>query len=159
VEAGSVDLIASDHSPSPPALKEAASFFDVWGGIAGGQSTLALMLDEGYFERGLPLARVAELLAGAVARRFGLEGKGALDPGADADLALVDLGAEVRLEAEDLLSRHRLSPYTGRRLRGRIVETRVRGRLVQREGRVTDGCGGRQVRPATMAIETSEVVG
>jgi len=155
---GAVDLVASDHSPSPPELKDADSFFDVWGGIAGGQSTLALMLDEGHNARGLSLERIAELVSGAPARRFGLAGKGRLDPGADADFALVDLDAEAVLAADDLLSRHRLSPYVGRAIRGRVVETRVRGTVVQRDGRVTGEPSGRFVRPAPMQIETSEVV-
>jgi allantoinase len=158
IEDGTVDLVASDHSPSPPELKQADSFFDVWGGIAGGQSTLPLMLDEGHHARGLPLERIAELLSGAPARRFRLAGKGALEPGADADLALVDIGAEGELGAGDLLSRHRLSPYIGRAIRGRVVETRVRGALIQRDGRVTGEPAGRLVRPAPVQIETSEVV-
>ncbi len=155
---GTVDLVASDHSPSPPELKEADSFFDVWGGIAGGQSTLALMLDEGHHARGLPLERVAELVSAAPARRFRLAGKGTLEPGADADIALVDLEAEAELTADELLSRHRLSPYVGRSIRGRVVETRVRGAVVQRDGRVTGEPAGRMVRPAPMQIQTSEVV-
>ena len=53
--------------------------------------------------------------------------KGRIEPGADADLALVDLAAEYTLRAEDLLYRHPLSPYIGRRLRGRVVRTLLRG--------------------------------
>jgi allantoinase len=153
-----VDLVASDHSPSPPELKRADSFFDVWGGIAGGQSTLPLMLSAGHHERGMPPERIAELLSAAPARRFRLAGKGSLEPGADADLALVDVDAEVELTAADLLSRHRLSPYVGRLIRGRVVETRVRGTLVQRDGRVAGGPAGRLVRPAPTEIQTSEVL-
>jgi allantoinase len=158
VEGGTVDLVGSDHSPSPPELKRPDGFFDVWGGIAGGQSTLPLMLDAGHHERGLPLQRVAELLSAAPAHRFRLAGKGGLEAGADADLALVDVDAGGELTAADLLSRHPLSPYVGRSIRGRVVETRVRGALVQRDGRVAGAPTGRLVRPAPTQIETSEVL-
>jgi allantoinase len=158
LEDGSLDWVASDHSPSPPELKQGNDFFGVWGGIAGAQSTLPLVLDGGHHARGMPLERIAELLAGAVARRFRLAGKGALEVGADADLALVDLAAEARLSAGDLLSRHRLSPYVGRVLRGQVVETRVRGRLACRDGRAGGEPVGQLVRPAPVFIETSEVV-
>ena len=53
--------------------------------------------------------------------------KGRIEPGADADLALVDLNAEYTLRAEDLLYRHPISPYVGRRLRARVVRTLLRG--------------------------------
>jgi allantoinase len=158
LEDGSLEGVASDHSPSPPELKQDDDFFGVWGGIAGAQSTLPLMLDGGHHARGIPLERIAELLAGAVARRFALEGKGSLEVGADADLALVDLGAEFLLSPDDLLSRHRLSPYAGRVMRGQVVETRVRGALAYRDGRVAGEPLGRLVRPAPVSIETSEVM-
>jgi allantoinase len=73
--------------------------------------------------------------------------KGALAAGADADLALVELEREMTLAASELLYRHRLSPYVGRRFRGRVVRTILRGRTVLREGRVVAGAGGELVRP------------
>ena len=66
------------------------------------------------------------MVTGAAAR-FGIAGKGAIEPGADADLALVDLSAEYTLAAEDLRYRHPLSAYVGRRLQARVVRTVVRG--------------------------------
>ena len=53
--------------------------------------------------------------------------KGRIAPGADADLALVDLDAQVVLQPEDLLYRHQISPWIGRRLRARVVRTLLRG--------------------------------
>jgi allantoinase len=116
---GAVDFVTSDHSPSPPELK-AGTFGEAWGGIAGGQSTLELLAGACAPEE------AARLVTGAAAR-FGIAGKGALAVGADADLALVDLGARYTLTADDLRSRHRLSPYVGRELRARVVRTFVRG--------------------------------
>jgi allantoinase len=134
VRAGLVDLIASDHSPCTPADKR-GDIWQAWGGIDGLQTTLAAVLTEGVARRGLPLPAVARLLAGAPARRFGLwPRKGALAVGADADLALVELGAEWVLSEGMQQTRNRQSPYLGRRFRGRVVATLVRGVVVARDG-------------------------
>jgi allantoinase len=151
--AGEVAFVASDHSPAPPAMKghSQSGFFGIWGGIAGVQSTLELLLTEGHQGRGLSLAAIAALTAGNVAGRLGLAPrKGAIAPGADADLALVELGAEWTLSRDDLRDRHRLSPYVGRMLRGRVVRTLRRGQTIYREGRVAAGAGGRLVRPGAL---------
>lgn len=148
--AGEVSFVASDHSPAPTSLKgdSPRGFFGVWGGIAGVQSTLELLLTEGHHRRGLALAAIAALTAGNVAARLGLgPRKGALAPGADADIALVDLGAAWTLSRDDLRDRHRLSPYVGRALRGRVARTLRRGQTIYREGRAAEGAGGRLIRP------------
>ena len=116
---------------------KAGGFAKAWGGIAGAQSTLSVLLHEGA-ARGLPLAALAELVTGAPARRFSLS-KGRLEPGADADLALVDLRDESTLVADDLLYRHRHSAFVGTQLRGRVVQTLLRGQVVIEDGAVVPG--------------------
>jgi allantoinase len=138
-----VDLVATDHSPSPAALKRGEDMFAVWGGIAGAQTLLALVYDAG-----VPPARLASLLAGVPAQRFGLMRKGALEVGADADIVLVDPAGAWTVAREDLLDRHRLSPFVGRRLRGRVVRTVLRGITVALGGRVAGEPAGRVVRRA-----------
>jgi len=145
---GTLPMVTSDHSPAPPELKAAPDFFGVWGGISGCQSTLPALLTEGYAVRGLPLAAIAALLAGYAARRFGLPGKGWVGVGADADLALVDLGHTGTLAAGDLFYRHRHSPYVGRSLRGRVARTLLRGRTVFLDGRIVAEPDGRLLRPS-----------
>lgn len=152
--AGTLPIVASDHSPAPPAMKVAPDFFAVWGGIAGCQSSLAALLTAGA-GRGLGLPAVAGLLAGNAARRFGLAGKGAIAVGHDADLALVDLAQEYTLAAGDLRYRHRQSPYVGMRLRGRVARTLVRGRTVVRDGQVVGHPCGRLVRPQRAEADIS----
>ena len=114
-----VAFIASDHSPCPPEMKD-GDFTAAWGGIAGCQWLLQLLLDADR----LPLSQIAALTSANVAERFRLP-KGRLVPGADADLVLVDLRERHAPEPQD---RHKLSPYAGRPLRGRVVRTLVRGR-------------------------------
>jgi allantoinase len=111
-------------------MKQSENFFEVWGGIAGCQSTLPLMLTEGYHKRGLSLSQIAAVTSAGVAARFGLASKGWIMEGLDADLALVDVNALWTLRAEDLQYRHTISPYVGMGLRGRVVRTICGGKTV-----------------------------
>jgi len=147
VSAGNAAFVTSDHSPCPPEMKAGKDLFRAWGGIMGCQSTLNVMLDEVHHKRGLPLAQVAALTSGNVAERFGFPQKGRLEVGADADLALVDLGASFTLREEDLLYRHKTSPFVGRMFRGSVVRTLVRGKTVFREGKVVWEPVGRFIKP------------
>ena len=84
------------------------------------------------------------LTAGTPARRLGLyPKKGVLEPGSDADLALVDLDRPWTLEPAALRTRWPINPFVGRAFRGGVVATLVRGRLVWRAGaaRVEPGFG------------------
>ncbi len=143
---GNVDVIASDHSPSSPDRK-AGEFWRAWGGIAGVQSTLAVLLDQGYHRRGLPLERIASLVAAEPARRFRIADRGRIVAGACADLVLVDLSATFTLKPEDLLQRHALSPYLGASFRGAVKRTIRRGQTIFAEGKITAKGGGKLVRP------------
>ena len=143
---GNVDVIASDHSPSSPDRK-AGEFWRAWGGIAGVQSTLAVLLDQGYHRRGLPLERIASLVAAEPARRFRIADRGRIVAGACADLVLVDLSATFTLKPEDLLQRHALSPYLGTSFRGAVKRTIRRGETIFAEGKITAKGGGKLVRP------------
>jgi allantoinase len=147
VKGGGVAFVASDHSPAPPALKRSDDFFAVWGGIAGAQTLLGLLLHAGQHQRGVGLERVAQLAASAPARRLRLRAKGRLEPGADADLVLADLDGETAIAPETLHHRHPHSPYAGRTLRGRIARTLVRGATVVADGRVVAPPAGRLVVP------------
>lgn len=131
--AGLVDFIGSDHSPCPAAAKQKGDD-DIrlaWGGIAGIQATLPVLMTEGVHRRGLSLERLAHLTATAPAQAFGLyPRKGAVVVGADADVALVDPEHEWTLEPAELETRSGVSAYLGRRFQGRVVRTIVRGRTV-----------------------------
>lgn len=145
---GTLPMVTSDHSPAPPELKRSSDFFQVWGGISGGQSTLQLLLTEGHRARGVPLTTLARATSAAVARRFALwPSKGSLAVGADADLVLVDLTHSAALRADDLLYRHRHSPYAGRTMRGRIVRTVLRGATVYQDGKIVAPPRGRLLTP------------
>jgi allantoinase len=147
---GRIDIVASDHSPTEPALK-AGDFMSAWGGIAGVQSTLAVLLDRSHEQRGLPFERIAAVLAEAPARRFHIPRKGALAPGGDADLVLIDPAESYTLTAGRLLQRHKTSPYLGESFEGVVTRTIRRGETIFEDGRITAAAGGTLVRPMKMA--------
>ena len=158
VLAGRVDLIGSDHSPCPAADKHKGDddIWQAWGGIAGIQATLPVLLTDGLHARGLSLERIAHLTATAPAQLFGLyPRKGAIAVGADADLALVDPNRAWLLEADELQTRSGVSAYLGRRFRGKVVRTIVRGRTVYADGEVLGSPGwGQFVHPPLPDIST-----
>lgn len=122
-----VDFIASDHSPAPALMKQGDDFFAIWGGIAGCQSMLPLMLKYGHLGRCMDLKLICKLLSDAPAARFRLPNKGKIAVGYDADLTLVDMTANQKLQRSDLNYRHRSSPYVGLPIQGFIQQTFVRG--------------------------------
>jgi len=130
---GKIDLVASDHSPCPPQMKASAGddYFSAWGGVAGAQSMLELVFDEGYLKRGLPLPLLSKVLSEAPARRFGLfPRKGRLAVGSDADIVLVNPEAPYELTPDLLRYKHKISAYAGRTFRSRVVLTMSRGQTV-----------------------------
>jgi allantoinase len=153
---GDVEFVASDHSPCPPDMKAGDDLFRAWGGIAGCQSLLNVMLDEGHYGRGLTLEKVVALLSGQVASRFGFSGKGRLEVGADADIVLVDPDAISTLWQQDLFYRHKMSPFVGKAFHGKIVCTMVRGITVFREGKIVSEPVGRLVKPARSTDRTPQ---
>ena len=144
---GDVDVVASDHSPTEPALKS-RDFMAAWGGIAGVQSTLAVLVEAGHHARGLPLTRIAELISTTPARRFRIADRGSVVVGHHADLVVIDPVESFTLDANDLHQRHKMSPYVGATFRGKIRRTIRRGETIFLDGQITAEGGGQLVRPA-----------
>jgi allantoinase len=140
---GRVSFVVSDHAPATPEDR-AGDAFSPWGGIAGCQSTLELLLTEDR----LTLARLAVAFSTAGAQRFRLAGKGSLEVGADGDVVLVALDDPRILQPDELFSRHRLSPYLGRTLTARVLATILRGRAIYRDGRLVGEPRGRLITPS-----------
>lgn len=133
---GVIDAVVSDHSPSPPALKclDTGDFDRAWGGIASLQLGLPLVWTAAE-ARGIAIERIADWMGAAPARLARLEGlKGAIAVGKDADLVVFDPEAEFTVRGEALYHRHKLTPYEGRRLRGAVQATFLRGKIVFEAG-------------------------
>jgi allantoinase len=163
LRAGSIDVVASDHSPAPPSMKTGADFFSVWGGIAGVQCTLPVLLASVEQAFGLlvagrrpaPPEQIAGLTAGFAAQRFQLPNKGAIQTGNDADFVFVDLAASATLTMGHLYQRHKQTPYLGASFRGVVRRTLLRGQTIFHDGAIADGHRGRFVRPALPIYATS----
>ena len=141
---GALAAVVSDHSPSTPELK-AGSFLQAWGGVASVQLGLRAVWTEAR-RRGFTLEDLASWMSAGPARIAGLERKGEIAEGKDADLVVFDPDHAATVDAAELHHRHPVTPYAGRRLDGRIVATYVRGVEVYSDGDFLDRPVGRLLR-------------
>jgi len=145
---GVIDLVATDHSPCPPAMKrlDDGNFKTAWGGIAGLSVALPVMWTEAS-ARGFGLADIARWMAEGPARLAGCDSrKGRIAAGCDADFVVFEPKAEFVVAKERLHQRHPISPYLGEKLRGVVKATYVRGKAVFKDGKFPAGPGGKEFR-------------
>lgn len=125
-------LVASDHSPAPPAIKalDSGDFGRAWGGIASLELALSATWTA-VAKRGATLAHLARWTSGAPAELAGLAArKGAIAPGRDADFVAFDDKVTFGVNASRLHQRHAVTPYAGCALRGAVRGTWLRGERV-----------------------------
>jgi allantoinase len=143
---GTIDLVVTDHSPCPPALKRLAesNFRTAWGGIASLSVALPLMWTEAS-RRGFTVLDLARWMASAPARLAGCDTrKGRIAAGYDADFVVFDPDREFTVTEDRLHYRHPVSPYMGETLRGVVKGTYQRGSPVFSEGKFPGKPGGRE---------------
>src|ERR1700722_8875747 len=128
---GTIDFVVTDHSPCPPAMKmlEAGDFLRAWGGIASLELSLPAVWTEAS-SRGYALPRLAEWLSSGPARLAGLERKGRIAVGYDADFVIWNPDGRFSVDPAKLHQRHKISPYAGRELLGVVETTFLRGRKI-----------------------------
>src|SRR5713101_5832266 len=145
---GIIDLVATDHSPCPPAMKrlEERNFSTAWGGIASLSLALPVMWTEAS-RRGFSLTDISRWMAEEPARLARCNSrKGRIAEGCDADLVIFEPETEFVVTEDRLHYRYPLSPYLGRRLRGVVEATYLRGQPVFSSGEFCGGARGREVR-------------
>ncbi|MEV2275090.1 allantoinase AllB [Nocardiopsis sp. NPDC049922] len=125
---GLVDCVVSDHSPSTPDLKDldTGDFGTAWGGVSGLQVGFSAMWTEAR-RRGVPLVDVVRWMSSGPARVAGVEGKGSIVEGGDADFAIVAPEEALHVVARDLQHKNPVSAYDGADLVGRVRRTILRG--------------------------------
>lgn len=134
LQSGLIDLVATDHSPAPPALKQLASgdFATAWGGIASLQLALPVLWTAAR-ARGATLSDLARWLSANPAKLIGqAQRKGQLTKGYDADLLVLAPDATFPVTEQLLHHRHKVSPYLGRELAGVVTHTFLAGEEVFR---------------------------
>ncbi|MBN1811843.1 MAG: dihydroorotase family protein [Anaerolineae bacterium] len=139
-----VDCIATDHAPHTLEEKRGPT---PPSGVPGLETALALMLTAVHEGR-LPLAEIARLMATGPARVFGLERKGHIAPGYDADLTLVDINAEWTIGEWPLQTKCGWSPFEEHRVKGAVKQVFLRGQEVYSNKRILAKPGYGQVIPS-----------
>jgi dihydroorotase len=133
---GVVDMIATDHAPHTPEEKTRASVWQCDCGFPGVETQMPLMLTE--VNRGrMAITDYVRWACVNPAKAWGFfPDKGVIQPGADADLVIVDDSREWSIDQSQLFSKSKISPWHGRRVQGGPVLTMVRGKVVMEQGKV-----------------------
>jgi dihydropyrimidinase len=134
LQAGTLDVVSTDHCGYTLAGKETENWWDSKFGANALQTNLPVFHDEAVNERGFSHPFLVQKLCTNPARIFGLPGKGTLDPGTDADVIVFDPDETYTITAEDNANISDFSIYEGREVTGRVKKTFVRGELVADDG-------------------------
>ncbi|MDO9407759.1 dihydroorotase family protein [Patulibacter sp.] len=155
IEAGEVDTIGSDHVPRHGSFKE-GGLAKASPGFPGMQQLLPLVLTEGHLRRGIALERLVDLVSTRPAQTFGLgDRKGAIRPGMDADLVVVDLDAPTTITAEGEFASAGFTPWEGVEVGVRVERTIVRGRTVFADGAPVGDAAGRYLPRHRSGVPTT----
>jgi dihydroorotase len=162
---GTIDCIATDHAPHSREEKTRNDIFTVDCGFPGVETQMPLMLTEVNAGRMTIMDYVA-ISAAKPAKTFGLyPRKGLIAPGAEADIAVVDLAREWTIDDAKIQSHSKVSPWQGRRVKGLPIHTLGRGRFVMRDRTLADGTRGHgrsvhtiQQMPAAMPRNTDQTM-
>ena len=142
---GIIDCIVSDHSPATAEEKNRGDgdLQQAWGGVSGLQVGFSVLAHEAR-RRAIPLSDLSRWMSRNTADLVGLDRKGRIEVGADADFAVYDTDAEFRVEATRLAHRNPITAYDGLRYGGRVVRSVVRGNAIDVER--VDHTFGQQLR-------------
>jgi dihydroorotase len=143
---GSIDAIATDHSPHLRSEKLHADIWQAVSGFAGVEVSLRVFLTYAVRAGRMSLQQLVRATSEGPARAWGLyPRKGCLSVGSDADLTVVDLDVEDVIEERWLHGKNNLTPFEGQRTIGAAVATVVRGQVVMQDGELIGEPRGRMV--------------
>ncbi len=142
-----IEFIVSDHSPCLPALKlmESGDFQKAWGGIAGLQFSMSSVWTE-MQARNFSLFDLTDMMSYRTAKFLGLEQqKGQIQEGCDADLVIWDPKTEFIVDSEHIFHRHKVTPYLGKKLFGKVEMTYLRGQKIFAQNKFLNSGVGHEV--------------
>ena len=146
---GKISWVCSDHACCKTESKVHAEhpddIFVAKSGFGGTEYMLPALVSEGR-KRGLGFNRMAELVSWNPAHRYGLNHKGDIAVGFDADLALVDDTASYTIHATESESSQGYTPFEGMHLEARVDQTWLRGQLIYADGAVVGKARGKFMR-------------
>jgi dihydropyrimidinase len=134
---GSLALVATDHVPDRVAIEKQSyreSFDKISNGGPGIETLLTIVYSEGVAKGRISVERMVDLLSTTPARLFGLNSKGSVEVGKDADLVIFDPAERRTITAAELHHTSDYTPYEGMAVTGGVVSTLVRGEFVVRDG-------------------------
>jgi dihydroorotase len=141
---GEIDIIATDHAPHTLVEKEQKDFWKIPSGVPE-LDTLLPVLMNAVNDEGLTFEEVARLCCSGPAELFGMKGKGKIESGYDADLVVVDMDLERKVEARRLFTKCGWSPYEGSTFKGWPIMTFVGGELVFKQGEIVGDPVGKEL--------------
>jgi allantoinase len=148
---GTISFVTTDHAGCDPEKEKSSSnYWEIYGGIPGVEHRAPFLFSEGFLQGRLTLQQTVELLSGNPAKYFGLyPKKGNLQPGADADFALVNLWKGITVRANEMHSKGQYTPFEGMSCRARVEDTYLRGKLIsgRKNKAVVDWEYGQRIRP------------
>ena len=151
---GTLDWVVSDHACCSEELKVSGqenSDDNIWvskSGFGGTEYLLSGLFSEGS-KRGMTQPHMARLLSLKPAQRYGLNSKGDIEVGLDADLAILNPAETFIVRAAESESAQGYTPFEGSELTGKVVSTYLRGELVYDKGDITGPARGQyQSRPS-----------
>lgn len=146
---GALTVVSTDHSPFRRNKKDVDNWWDAKFGANSVQRSLPVFHDEAVKKRGFSYPFLARVMCRNPARTFGLENKGTLEPGTDADIVIFDPDSTQTISAEDNASESDYSIYDGRTITGRVDKTLVRGDVVAEDGEIVAETGYGDFQPRT----------
>jgi allantoinase len=132
---GTISMVTTDHAGCDPEQEKSSdNFWEIYGGIPGVEHRVPFMFSEGFKSGRLTLAQTIELIAANPARFCGISTrKGSLEPGKDADVALVDLWSHQVVKAREMHSKGQYTPFAGVTFKAKVETTFLRGIPLRRK--------------------------